>query len=95
MSNFDDNLPSEAQRNFAEIIADRLEIEIDENILLNKDGSQVEPDLLPVSEIYLGPTNNQDIVLESIKSFIGDLGYAESIVKSSQIPYRGWLITDE
>lgn len=59
------------------------------DIILNKDGSQVEPDLLPVSEIYLGPTNNQDIVLESIKSFIGDLGYAESIVKSSQIPYRG------
>ena len=37
MNNHDDNLPSEAQRDFASIIAERLEIEIDENILLNKD----------------------------------------------------------
>ena len=37
MSTTDENLPSQAQRSFAELIAERLEIEIDENILLNKD----------------------------------------------------------
>ena len=37
MSTTDENLPSQAQRSFALLIAERLEIEIDENILLNKD----------------------------------------------------------
>ena len=37
MSDTDNNLPSEAQRDFAMNIAERLEIEIDENILINKD----------------------------------------------------------
>ena len=37
MSDTDNNLPSEAQRDFAMKIAERLEIEIDENILINKD----------------------------------------------------------
>lgn len=58
-------------------------------ILKHQDGSQVAPDLLPVSEVYLGPTNNQDKALESIKSFMSNMGYAESIVENSKIPYRG------
>jgi hypothetical protein len=55
----------------------------------HEDGSQIEPELLPVSEIYIGPKSNQNITIESIENFISDLGYSENIVKSSKIPYRG------
>lgn len=60
-----------------------------EIILKNKDGSRLAIDLLPVSEIIVGPIINQEIIVESIKNFINDLGYKENIVKNSKIPYRG------
>jgi len=60
-----------------------------EIILKNKDGSQLEIDSLPISDIIVGPIINQEIIVESIKNFINDLGYKENIVKNSKIPYRG------
>jgi len=59
-----------------------------EIILNNKDGSKFEVDLLPITEIVVGPIINQEITIESIKNFINDLGYKD-IVKNSKIPYRG------
>ena len=57
-------------------------------ILNNKDGSKFKVDMLPISEIIVGPTINQEITIDSIENFTNDLGY-KNIVKTSKVPYRG------
>ena len=68
MSDTDNNLPSEAQRDFAMKIAERLEIEIDENILINKD------DLSEwIKEHNNLPSPKQIDLAEQIAEKIGDM----------------------
>lgn len=57
--------------------------------LKNSDGIKMGIDLLPISKIIVGPTVNQDVIIESIQNFIEDIGYSKIIVRSSKVPYRG------
>ncbi|MCD2453780.1 DUF2971 domain-containing protein [Methylicorpusculum oleiharenae] len=57
--------------------------------LKDSSGTKLEVDLLPVSEIIVGPTANQSSTIESIKYFLKDIGYSPEIVKASDVPYRG------
>lgn len=60
-----------------------------ESKLKSSEGEPLSIDNLPVSEIIVGPTIAQKEKVESIKYFLDDLGYSESLVVSSSIPYRG------
>lgn len=53
------------------------------------DGAKLEVDMLPVSEIIVGPAINQRQTIDSVQYFIQDLGYPPEIVKASSIPFRG------
>jgi len=56
---------------------------------LKKNEEPLINDQLPIFEIIVGPTIQQEITMESIKYLVKDLGYDENIVKKSKIPYRG------
>lgn len=60
-----------------------------ETKLKHSNGEKIDVDSLPVTKIIVGPTNNQDTTIQSIKYFIQEIGYSPDIVKSSNIPYRG------
>ena len=56
---------------------------------LNSKGEKLLPDLLPISNIIVGPTAKKDVMIDSIQNFLEDVGYPIDIVKPSSIPYRG------
>ncbi|MGS2717939.1 DUF2971 domain-containing protein [Eionea flava] len=56
---------------------------------MKKENGPMEVDLPPISKIIVGPAYNQQVVVESIKYFIQDIGYQADIVDTSSIPYRG------
>ena len=44
---------------------------------------------LPVKEIIVGPTSNQEVTIKSIKTFLNNRGYCDIPVKKSTVPFRG------
>ena len=56
---------------------------------LKRENGPLEPDLLPIYEVIVGPVAHQENMVESIKELLEDQGYSASIVKKSIVPYRG------
>lgn len=46
-------------------------------------------DRLPISAIRVGPTANQEITIQSVKTFLSNMGYDDVPVISSAVPFRG------
>lgn len=44
---------------------------------------------LPIKEIVVGPTTNQEITARSIEEYLGNQGYGDVVVSRSRVPYRG------
>lgn len=44
---------------------------------------------LPITEIRVGPTSNQDITAKSIEVYLANKGYKHVKVLKSEVPYRG------
>ena len=96
MSDTDNNLPSEAQRDFAMKIAERLEIEIDENILINKDDLSEwikEHNNLPSpKQIDLA---EQIHLISSNKPSTKQISFAKNIAKKLKIDLPNELLEDK
>jgi len=45
--------------------------------------------LLPLREVIVGPIAAQSVTIESVRTFLGNLGYPDVPVRPSSIPYRG------
>jgi hypothetical protein len=43
----------------------------------------------PIAEIRVGPTANQAVTIDSIKTFMSNNGYANVQIAPSAVPYRG------
>lgn len=59
-----------------------------EQVIFDSDHNRKEPDNLPISSVAVGPTSDQNLLVESIGIFLAAHGYNENIVKKSSVPYR-------
>ncbi|MBX6422001.1 DUF2971 domain-containing protein [Thermosulfurimonas sp. F29] len=60
-----------------------------ETKLKDSSGKRIYPDKLPITKIIVGPLAKQNIIIQSIKDFLNDLGYSDVEILKSKIPYRG------
>lgn len=54
-----------------------------------KNNKYLKTDKLPITEIRIGPTFNQDMTVKSIKAYLTNKGYDTVKVLKSDVPYRG------
>lgn len=57
-------------------------------IVRDKDGTEIPPPPLPISEITIGPMSGQSLCAQSVRDFLSSRGYDPAIVKLSKLPYR-------
>lgn len=58
--------------------------------LVNKDrsGSQIAPELLPISKVTIAPSEHQQAVAASVDDYLHAMGYEDIQVRLSTVPYR-------